>query len=392
MKKPILLAFLIAGPGLILSGCGSRAATCDDPLGCVSIASGENVRMAALLTLSGPDSPYGIDALRGVEIAISEKIEIAGHVIELIPVDDLCTAEGGTQGATQIAGDPQMVGVIGSTCSSGSVPAAKILTENGMLMISPSSTAPSLTNPQEHQAGFFRTIYNDKAQGKSVAEFAFIVLGLRRMVTLHDGTPYSNELQAAACENFVQMGGECVAQIQIESGLDPSTTLAWIAQLDPQVLYYPLYTTDGVAVTISAINAGLTSAALISSDGLLSSDFIELTQGASQGMYLSGPAPVEESQDFVDKYKAAYGEDPIASYHLQAYDAARMLFAAIEQVVIESGGTLLIPRQALRDVLYATRGMQGESGLLTCSPTGDCASPDIEIFQIRDRVFAPIYP
>ncbi len=392
MPKTFSVLLVLASASLVLAACGGRAAACEDPLGCVTIGSGEPLRVAVLLTLSGPDSPYGIDALRGVEIAIAEQASLGGHPIELLQVDDLCTEEGGTQGASQIAADPQVLGVVGSTCSSGSVPAAKILTEAGTVLISPSSTAPSLTNPQEHQAGFFRTIYNDKAQGRSVAEFAFTVLGLRRMATLHDGTPYSNELQAAACENFTQMGGECVAQLKIVSGADPSSTLDRIAQLDPQILYYPLYTTDGVAITNGARAAGLASLALISSDGLLSSDFIEQTPGASDGMYLSGPAPVEDTQDFVDKYKTAYNEDPIASYHLQAYDAARMLFAAIQQVAVESGGTLIVPRQALRDALYATRGMQGESGIITCSPSGDCASPDIEIFQVRDQGFAPIYP
>jgi branched-chain amino acid transport system substrate-binding protein len=240
--------------------------------------------------------------------------------------------------------------------------------------------------------GFFRTIYNDKAQGKSVAEFAFIVLGLRSMATLHDGTPYSDELQATACEDFAQLGGECIAQIQIESGTDLTATLAWLGQLNPQVLYYPLYTTDGVAVTLGAPDAGLLGTALISSDGLISSDFIEQTGDSSRGMYFSGPATADESQSFVDKYIAAYAEEPIASYHLQAYDAAQMLFAAIEKVAIDSGGTLLIPRGALRAALYATQGMPGESGVLTCSPTGDCASPDIEIFQVRDNDYAPIYP
>lgn len=391
MKKSMILCLLTAGLSLALAACSRDTAACEDPLGCVEVGDGENIRIAVLLTLSGPDSPYGIDAVRGVEIAIAEKRELAGHAIELIRVDDHCSAEGGEQGALQLKDDLKLVGVIGSTCSSGSVPAAKILTEAGMVMISPSSTAPSLTDPVEHQPGFLRTIYNDKVQGKSVAEFAYVVLGLRTMATIHDGTPYSNELQAAACEVLVQLGGECIAQIQIESGTDLTSTVDWVKQLNPDVLYYPLYTTDGVAVTNRAAEVGLSSA-LVSSDGLLSSDFIQQTQDASRGMYLSGPAPVEESQDFVDKYVAAYNENPVASYHLQAYDAAVMLFAAMEQVMIESGGGLLIPRQALRDALYATRGIQGESGVLTCSPSGDCASPAIEIYQVRDRTFIPIYP
>jgi branched-chain amino acid transport system substrate-binding protein len=376
---------------VLLAGCGRAATACTDPLGCVAVAGNESIRFAVLLTLSGPDAPYGIDALRGAELAIADQGRLVDHAIELQQYDDQCAAEAAIQGAEQIAADAQVVGVIGTTCSSGSVPASKILTEAGMVLISPSSTAPSLTNPLEHQAGFLRTIYNDKVQGRSVAEFAYTVLGLRTMATLHDGTPYSNELQAAACADFTQLGGECVAQIQIESGGDVSPTLGWVAQLDPQVLYYPVYTTDGVAITTSAAALQL-PAALISSDGLLSSDFVELTGDGSRGMYLSGPAAPAESQAFIARYLAAYNEEPIASYHLHAYDAARMLFAAVESVAIDTGDGLLIPRQALRDALYATRGVQGESGVLTCSPTGDCASPEIQIFQIRDRDFVPVYP
>jgi hypothetical protein len=36
--------------------------------------------------------------------------------------------------------------------------------------------------------------------------------------------------------------------------------------------------------------------------------------------------------------------------------------------------------------------LQGQSTVLTCSPTGDCATPEIEIFQVRERAFVPIYP
>lgn len=69
-----------------------------------------------------------------------------------------------------------------------------------------------------------------------------------------------------------------------------------------------------------------------------------------------------------------------------------MLFAGIEKVAVNSGGTLYVPRQALRDALYGTHGMQGLSGVLNCSASGDCAAPNIEIFQVVNHDFKGIYP
>jgi branched-chain amino acid transport system substrate-binding protein len=392
MKRFYALLIIFSALAMLSFGCSGKPYTCTDPLGCIKIEPQADISIAGLFTLSGPDAPYGIDPLRGVEIAISEKGSLFNHKIALIQQDDLCTEQGGIDGANALKVNPQIVGVIGATCSSGALPAAKILSEVGMVLISPSSTAPSLTDPATHQPGFLRTIYNDKVQGQAVAEFVYSVLGLRSMVTVHDGTAYPDQLQQAACENYVRLGGKCIAQIKIDAGQDLTGTLQRITSLNPDALYYPLYTVDGVALTNGVADAALASIALISSDGLISPDFISQTRKSSQGMYLSGPGTVKEPQAFNDTYKQRYGEDPIASYHLQGYDAAMMLFSAIEKAGVLSGKTLFIPRQALRDALYAIHGMSGLSGVLTCSPTGDCATPNIEIFQIRGAEYVPIYP
>ncbi|MGE5251981.1 MAG: branched-chain amino acid ABC transporter substrate-binding protein [Bacteroidota bacterium] len=395
MKQPaIRFALTTLIISLLVPACIAKPTTCKDPLGCVLVPNKGPIKISVLLTLTGPDSPYGIDALRGVEIALAEQPEVAGHPVQLEQVDDLCTAEGGEKGATQIAADPAIVGVIGTSCSSSSVPAAKILSEAGMVMISPSSTAPSLTAPDKHQPGFFRTIYNDRAQGKAVADFAYHVLGLRSMSTIDDGTPYSMELTAAACEDFKKLGGACLGQVEIQTGSDLSAKMLWLQKLDTDVLYLPVYTVDGVNIVQQVAEKGIRSA-LISSDGLLSTDFIEKTADLTEGMYLSGPAPVPEPAAFLEKFRAQYGGDPGAAYHLQAYDAARILLAAIEKAAVPGSsrdGSIFIQRQALRDAIQQVRGLTGLSGLLTCSEFGDCAQPKIEIFQIRERQFIPIYP
>src|SRR5258707_3121894 len=167
MRRSFLCAvILLVALSSLTAGCITQPYVCKDSLGCVEVDTAESIKIATLLTMTTPDSPYGIDAVRGVEIAIADKKEVFGHPLELIKADDLCSQDGGQQGATQLAANPKIVGVIGATCSSASDPAAKILSDAGMVMISPSSTAPSLTDPASHQAGFLRSIYNDQVQGQ----------------------------------------------------------------------------------------------------------------------------------------------------------------------------------------------------------------------------------
>jgi len=326
MRKTLSVVALVVMLCILLTACGAQPYACTDPLGCVTVKDGAGIKIGSLLTMTGPDSAYGIDALRGVEIAIADRKGVPGHPVELVKLDDLCTAEGGTQGATQFAGNPDITGVVGTTCSSATIPAAEILTKASMVLISPSSTAPSLTDPATHQASFLRTIYDDETQGRVVAEFAFIILGSHRMLTVHDGSAYPKQLQQAASTYFETLGGNCVMRIDLSDGQDMKTALDAAADLDPDVIYFPLYTEDGVTLVKAIPEAGFSDPALISSDGLFSSDFIEKAGRLTEGMYISSPAVVKDSADFAAKYKSRYGEDPIASYRLQAYDAAMMLF------------------------------------------------------------------
>ncbi len=126
--------------------------TCDDPLGCISVAADDPIRIGYALVISGANETLGIDSRNGIEIAIDDKGEVLGHAIELVGEDALCSAEGGQAAATKLASDPTLIGVIGTNCSSGGEPASAILSDAGTSLVSPSNTAPSLTAPETHQA------------------------------------------------------------------------------------------------------------------------------------------------------------------------------------------------------------------------------------------------
>jgi branched-chain amino acid transport system substrate-binding protein len=370
---------------------------CDDPLGCVVIAPGDPLRIASALVIAGPNETLGIDSQTGVEVAIEDRGEVLGHPIELQAEDGGCSAEGGQTAATKIASDESIVAVVGHNCSSSCTPAAPIYADAGMTMISPSCTAPALTAPDSHSPSFLRTCHNDQVQGRVMAEYAYNELGVTTAATIHDGSPYAEQLQQVFADRFVELGGEITAQEAVNVGdTDMRPVLTSIATAEPELLYYPIFIAEGAFITTQAKEIdGLENTLLAGADGMISPDFVDAAQEAAEGMYFSGP-DLAFTGDQYESFKATYTEisgqeNPISVFHAHAYDAANMIFNAIEAVAKQDpDGNLLIGRQALRDELYATANFNGITGNLNCDENGDCADPQISINQIQNGEYVRI--
>ena len=167
----------------------------------IVVAAGDPIKIASLQSISGETASLGTDQVRAIEIAITDKAEILGHPIELaFNEDDGCNSEGGQTGSTRIIADPQVVAVIGTSCSGAGVPASNVITSAGRVLISGSNTSPVLTSDlagneaPEHHEGYFRTAHNDAIQGAAAAKFVFEELGLTQVATINDGDPYTQGL------------------------------------------------------------------------------------------------------------------------------------------------------------------------------------------------------
>jgi branched-chain amino acid transport system substrate-binding protein len=372
--------------------------TCDDAIGCVEVVPGDPIRMGYALVISGPNETLGVDSRRGVEIAIDDKPEVLGHRVELVGEDSLCSAEGGQTALTKLVSDPSLVGIIGTNCSSAGEPASKIASDAGMVLISPSNTAPSLTDPNgTWNPGYLRTAHNDNVQGAAMAEFVYNELGLRKAATIHDGSPYADQLQQVFADTFVGLGGEITTQEAVNVGdTDMRPVLTKISATEPEFIYYPIFIAEGAFITTQAKEvSGLEDVILAGADGMISPAFVEAAGDAAEGMYISGPDLAFENplgQAFLAKHLEMYGEEPLSAFHAHAYDAAMMLMAAIERVAVQDAdGVLHIGRQALRDALYATSNFEGITGILNCNEYGDCADPLITVNEIRDGDYVPVW-
>ena len=362
----------------------------EDAIGFVDIAPGEPVHIAYMLATSGAVEFLGADSLGGIEIAIEEYGQLHGHDILLTGEDSLCSAEGGQTAAVKVAADPTILGVLGTNCSSAGTAASVVLSEAGMVMISPTNTSPALTNPDETwNPGYYRTAHNDKFQGRVAAEFAYNELGLTKAAALHDGDPYTEGLASVFAEVFADLGGTVTSFEAVNKGdTDMRPVLTTIAAGDPEVLYFPIFEPEGNFVGAQSQEVpGLESVTLMGADGLLVKSFGPNTGPAAVGMYLSGPYISEDVSayaSFLAKYEANTGGPPPAGFAAHAYDGANILLASIAKAaIVDDDGTLHVGRQALRDAVGSTYRYGGLTGILSCDEYGDCATGEaLAVFQL----------
>ena len=165
--------------------------------------------------MSGADLALGIDEKRGVEIAIKDQGgTLVGHPIKLSVEDDGCNAEGGQTAATKLAANPNTAIVLGPACSSAATSGAPILWKAGVTDIATATTAPKLTAPDRKPEydGYMRTVYSDIDQGASDAKYARDVLKAQKIVTIHDGSAYAQQLATVMGDNFKKLGGTVLSQ------------------------------------------------------------------------------------------------------------------------------------------------------------------------------------
>jgi branched-chain amino acid transport system substrate-binding protein len=387
---PVTAAPVTAAPGTDVPATSSG----EDPLGTRVIPAGEKIHIVFWGVLSGPDSSLGTDSQRGVEIAIDDRGQVAGRDVELTTEDGLCTPEGGNTAATRIASDPTVVGLVGSSCSDETVGGIAAITNAGLTTISPSNTRPALTAPDRtaDYAGFLRTAHNDEFQGAKAAEFVYNVLGLTKAATIHDNSSYAQALQQVFADAFTALGGTITLQTAVGAlDTDMGPVLTNVAATEPEFIYYPVFTGPFGYITAQVRDVpGLEDVGLMGADAAFSAAAIEAGGPNALGLYLSSPDVRQFPAgyaDFLTEHQAKYGEAPLSIFHAHAYDAANMLFNAIDEVAVENAdGSLSIPLGALRDAIYATADYQGITGTLTCNEFGDCGAPAIGVYQITQDI------
>ena len=288
------------------------------------VAPGDPVVFGVSVGLSGEGiAPLGEDIKRGIEIAQSETptITINGveFAIELDVQDSQCNAEGGVAVATRFASDPSIVGVIGPMCSSACFPAAPIYDAAGYSSISPSCSAAILS--ESDFTSFNRTYSSDNNQGTNTAHYVLNEMGITRVATIHDGSPYAEGLVDVFTGVFTELGGEIVAADAVTVGdTQFQSLLSEIAESEPELIYFPGFPAEAARLMQQRADVGLEDDIFFGADGWKGPEVIELAGGSGRRRPSPPrliPVSANEEQEaaynaFLAAYEETYGETPLA--------------------------------------------------------------------------------
>ncbi|MGN6626110.1 MAG: ABC transporter substrate-binding protein [Tepidisphaeraceae bacterium] len=331
-------------------------------------------------SLTGSEATFGQSTSNGLRLAISELNDaggINGKKIDLIEYDTKGDVKEAGAVVTRLCTKDHVTAVIGEVASSLSIAGAAICQQNGVPMISPSSTNPKVTQQGDM---IFRACFIDPFQGYVCAKFAYENKHFKTAAILLDQSQaYSVGLAEEFEKAFKKMGGTITIKQQYNKG-DPDFTarLTAIRGTSPDVIFVPGYYTDVANIAIQARKLGIT-APLLGGDGWDSAKLTEIGGQAIEGSFYSNHAspddPSPAFQDFVSKYKDEYGATPDALAAL-GYDAGKILFDAMKRAKSLDGRDLAAAIAATKDLKVAT-------GTISMDANRDAIKSAV-ILQIKD--------
>ena len=318
-------------------------------------------------SLTGNEATFGQSSDNGIKLAVEEinkKNGIKGKKVVLKTYDSQGKPEEAAVAATRLVTQDKVLTFLGEVASSRSIAMAPIADSNKVPMISNASTNPKVTKDGDKTRPYvFRVCYIDPFQGTVMAKFAVENKKFKKVAILRDvGNDYSVGLANFFTETFKKLGGEITDDVSFKAGdQDFKAQLTKVKGKNPDALYVPGYYTDVALLARQARELGLKQP-LMGGDGWDSPKLFEIAKGALDGSYFSNHySPEDKSptvQDFIAKYKAAYGGATPDALAVLGYDAASVALAAMDKAKELTG-------PAVRDEIEKTKDFKGVSGNIT---------------------------
>ncbi|NIN61789.1 MAG: ABC transporter substrate-binding protein [Gammaproteobacteria bacterium] len=315
--KTTILGSLI---GVILIVCGIAAAQAEIKVG-----------------IAGPLSGSALDTGEQQEIGaqkafahLNDKGGLLGQEIVVISVDDACEARQAKAVARQLVSEG-VVFVVGHICSSCSIPASKIYEKAGIIMISPGSTNPKVTD--EGGPNVFRTIGRDDQQGTIAGDYLADNHSKSNIAIIHDGDAYGLGLAEFTKHQLNKRG---VTEVMFDSypqdKKDYRSIVNKLVNKKIDVLYAGGYLED-IGILLRQAKKELPNLRLFSGDSLVNVRFLFVAGEAGEGTYFTFGPDMRLKPEAADVVAAIREEDAYEpdGYTLYAYGAVQAWAQAVKQ-------------------------------------------------------------
>ncbi|MER7250167.1 branched-chain amino acid ABC transporter substrate-binding protein [Kribbella sp. NPDC000426] len=384
---------------LALTACGSRSG---NDSGGSSGGSTKTAKIGVIAPLSGDLSALGLGIQHSVELAVKQANDsnaIPGWKLEVVPKDDEAKPDPGKNAATALAGDPDVIGVVGTLNTSVSQQVQPVLAPKNIVQVSPANTGPGLTQganwqtaPQRPYKTYFRTCTTDAVQGPFAARYLYETAKITKVATIHDKKAYGQGLVGTFTEEFKKLGGQVVAAQTINP--DDSNYQAVISAIkpsNPQAVYYGGEYPQAGPLSQQMKAAGL-NVPLMGGDGIFDPKYITLAGKTSDNdLATSVGAPVdslESAKKFVSDYNAQNYKEPYAAYGGYSFDAANAIIAALK-TSLKDAKDVESARQATVDAMSQV-SFDGVTGKVSFDQYGDTTSKVLTVYKVAGGKWATV--
>jgi branched-chain amino acid transport system substrate-binding protein len=282
--------------------------------------------------ITGGSAAFGAQLKQGAEQAVAD-INAAGGIlgqqVSIVVGDDRADPKEGVSVANKFVGDGVKF-VVGHFNSGVSMPASEVYQENGIVMITPASTNPKIT--ERKMWNVFRTCGRDDQQGAVAGDYIAKSFKGKRIAIVHDKTTYG---QGLADETRKTMSAKGVKDVFYEGiNKDDKDFTALVSKLKvakPDLVYWGgLHDTGGLV--LRQMRDGGLKAPMMGGDGITSDEFAVIAGPGAEGTLMTyGPDPRKRAvaKAVVEKFRAKNFEPE--SYTLYSYAAVEIIKQAAER-------------------------------------------------------------
>jgi branched-chain amino acid transport system substrate-binding protein len=342
----------------------------------------EPIKIGILLSLTGPISPFGNQALGAIQLAIEEinnKGGIKGRVLKIIVEDTKSEPKEAVTAFNKLANIDKVPVVIGPLASSLGMACAPIAQEKKIVLFSPAVSALEFTKIGDY---IFRNWPTAEILAKDMAEFAFEKLKLKKIAILYVNNEMGVNYKTFFEKRFSDLGGEIVISEKFEQGAtDFKTQLTKIKSKNPEAIYLLGQKENGIV--LRQIKEMEIKALILSNVGVEDPEIIKLAKEAAEGVIYNTPGFAENFQktkDYKKNYQSRYHKES-GIMAASAYDAVYIVAKAIEKAKVYTG-------EEIKNSLKTIKNFQGITGLTNFDENGDVIKPST-FKTVKNGQFVP---
>ncbi len=325
---------LLACAALAFAGCAGAAPPVGSPGG--GAATGDTIKIGALLPLTGDGANYGPGMQAAIQIAVDE-VNAAGGVLgkqlQLVTEDDATNPDQGVRGAHKLIDVNKVNAIVGTWASSVTLAVTPLTIPANIIEINVSGS-PQITELQDNGT-VFRANATDAALAKVVAD-QFYRDGIRTVTVISNNTAGTIGLADSFKTSFTAAGGQVLETITYAEG-QPSyrSEVNKALATKPDLFLVSCYTPDGTLIFKEAFEAGATgkwaAPAFCLNNQLVEGAGTEAVEGAI-AFDLVAVKDSPAYQRLNEAYKAKTGEEAFDNvYAVHVYDAVHLLALAMQK-------------------------------------------------------------